>query len=63
MALLDHMREKAQSGLIDRCDGCPIKGTEYCHKVNPMAMKYTRAEKKELREAMDKGQTAFKEAK
>jgi len=28
-----------------------------------MAKKYTRSEKNELREAMDKGQTAFKEAK
>lgn len=45
------------------CTDCPIKGTEYCHKVNQMAKKYTRAEKKDLREAMDKGQTAFKEAK
>lgn len=28
----------------------PIKGTEYCHKVNLNAPKYTRAEKKELAE-------------
>lgn len=45
------------------CYDCPIKGTEYCHKVNPMAKKYTRSEKNELHEAIDKGQTAFKEAK
>lgn len=61
MILLDNMIEKAQSGLIDRCDGCPIKGTERCHKVNPMAPKYTRYEKKRIREEMDKGQTAYKE--
>ena len=48
---------------IDRCKYCPIKDTEYCHKVNPMAKKYTRSEKKELRKAIDKGQTAFNEAK
>ena len=30
------------------CEVCPIKGTEYCHKVNLNAPKYTRAEKKEL---------------
>lgn len=30
-----------------RCKDCPIKGTEYCHKVNPMAKKYTRSEKKD----------------
>ncbi len=45
------------------CKDCPIKGTDYCHKINPMAKKYTRSEKNELREAMDKGQTAFNEAK
>ena len=45
------------------CEFCPIKGTEHCHNINPMAKKYTRSEKKMLREAMDKGQTAFKEAK
>jgi hypothetical protein len=42
------------------CKDCPIKGTGYCHKINLMAKKYTRSEKNELREAMDKGQTAFK---
>lgn len=45
------------------CKDCHIKGTEYCHRVNPMAKKYTWTEKNELREAIDKGQTAFKEAK
>lgn len=30
-----------------KCDECPIKGTEYCHKVNPMAKKYNRSEKKD----------------
>lgn len=63
MALLDQIIEKAQSGQINRCDGCPIKGTEYCHKVNLMAPKYTRFEKIAIREQIDKGQTAFKEAK
>lgn len=27
------------------CEFCPIKGTEHCHKINPKAPKYTRAEK------------------
>lgn len=27
------------------CVDCPIRGTHYCHKVNPMAKKYTRSEK------------------
>ena len=44
-----------------KCDGCPIKGTEHCHRVNPMAKKYTRSEKEMLREKMDKGQSAYKE--
>lgn len=44
-----------------KCDGCPIKGTEYCYRVNPMAKKYTRSEKEMLREEMDKGQSAYKE--
>lgn len=44
------------------CKDYPIKGTECCHKVNPMAKRYTRAEKNELRDAMDRGRTAFKEA-
>lgn len=30
------------------CEACPIKGTEHCHKVNPNAPRYTRAEKMEL---------------
>lgn len=48
--------------MCEYCDQCPIKGTEYCHKVNPMAKKYTRSEKVILRERMDKGQSTFKEA-
>lgn len=44
-----------------KCDGCPIKGTEHCHRLNPMAKKYTRFEKEMLREEMDKGQSAYKE--
>ena len=44
------------------CKDCPIKGTEYCHKVNPMAKRYTRTKKDALRDAIDRGQTAFKEA-
>lgn len=45
------------------CTNCPIKGTAYCHKVNPIAKKYTRAEKNALRDAIDKRQIAFKKAK
>ena len=47
---------------MKKCEDCPIKGTEYCHMVNPMAKKYTRSEKKTLRYIMDEGQSAFKEA-
>lgn len=45
------------------CNDCPLRWTELCHNINPMAKKYTRSEKEELREVMNKGQTAFKEAK
>ena len=41
-------RYKSVSNLA--CEICPIKGTEHCHKINPNARKYTRAEKKELAE-------------
>lgn len=34
------------------CEVCPIRGSEYCHKVNPNAPKYTRSEKKELAEKL-----------
>lgn len=43
------------------CKDYPIKGTEYCHKVNPMAKKYTRSEKKTLHDIMNKRQSSFKE--
>lgn len=38
------------------CVDCPIKGTEYCHKVNPMAKKYTRIEKEAIRMELDNNQ-------
>ena len=41
------------------CEDCPIKGTEYCHMVNPMAKKYTRYEKESLREQMKMNQSAY----
>ena len=47
---------------MKKCEDCPIKGTEYCHMINPMAKKYTRSEKKILRDIMEKEQSAFKEA-
>lgn len=43
------------------CEECPIKGTEYCHKVNPKAKKYTRTEKKILQQEMKKKQSDYKE--
>ena len=58
MIVIDELNVK-----IDRCKYCQIKDTEYCHKVNPMAKKYTQSEKKMLREMMDRKQSAFKEVK
>ena len=42
-----------------RCNDCPIRGTKYCHKVNPRAKKYTWSEKVALREALDKEKMNF----
>lgn len=57
---LEEFMSHPQERRPDPCITCPIKNTQYCHKVNPMAPKYTRAEKNKLREAIDKGQNAFK---
>lgn len=35
------------------CKDCPIKGTQYCHRMNPSAKRYTRSEKEAIREKMD----------
>lgn len=32
------------------CNNCPIKNTEYCHRVNPEAKKLTRQEKEKIAE-------------
>lgn len=45
------------------CEVCPIKGTEYCHKVNLNAPKYTRAEKKELAEKLKTTNTTAQQGK
>lgn len=36
------------------CGTCPIRGTEYCHLVNPKAPKYTAFEKRAIREELDR---------
>lgn len=35
------------------CKDCPIKGTPYCHRVNPAAKRYTRSEKVAIRKRID----------
>lgn len=35
------------------CFDCPIRGTQYCHKVDPTAKRYTRSEKEAIRKQMD----------
>lgn len=35
------------------CVTCPIAGTEYCHKLNLKAKRYTRAEKEKIRHEID----------
>ena len=44
---------------MSACDNCPIRWTNYCHKVNPMAKKYTRSEKIAIREELDKKKQDF----
>lgn len=41
-----------------KCETCPIKGTEYCHFVNPKAKKYTAPEKRAIREELDRKEKA-----
>ena len=42
------------------CKDCPIKGTQYCHRMNPTAKRYTRSEKEAIRKRMDeKGEFDF----
>jgi len=48
--------QKAEDGTLRFCDDCPIAGTKYCHKLNPMAKKYTRMEKETIRRELDKQQ-------
>ena len=38
-----------------KCKDCPIRDTNYCHLVNPMAKKYTRFEKELIRYHIDTG--------
>lgn len=40
------------------CGICPIMGTEYCHRVNPKAQKYTAFEKRAIREELDRKEKA-----
>lgn len=35
------------------CETRPIRGTEFCHSVNPKAKKYTASEKRAILEEMD----------
>ena len=43
---------------MSKCDGCPIKGTEHCHRVNHKAPKYTAFEKRAIREELDRKEKA-----
>ena len=45
-----------------KCNNCPIKGTEQCHMINPMAPRYTRSEKERIAAEMAMGQSMYKEA-
>ena len=36
------------------CGTCPIRVTEFCHRVNPKAKKYTASEKRAIREELDR---------
>lgn len=40
------------------CETCPIRGTEFCHRVNPKAKKYTASEKRAIREELDRKEKA-----
>ena len=46
---------------MHKCKDCPIAGTNYCHKLNPKAKKYTRTEKEILQQEMDKNQSDYKD--
>jgi len=50
--LVTHL-EKIGDGTSRFCVTCPIAGTEYCHKLNPNAKRYTRAEKEKIRHEID----------
>ena len=50
--LITHL-QKIEDGTSVFCVNCPIAGTEYCHKLNPKAKRYTRAEKEKIRHEMD----------
>lgn len=46
--LVTHL-DKIEDGTSRFCVDCPIAGTEYCHKLNPNAKRYTRYEKEKIR--------------
>jgi hypothetical protein len=48
-------RRRIDMGCVD----CPIRGTDYCHKINPQAKKYTRSEKNAIRDELDKKNQYF----
>jgi hypothetical protein len=50
--LVTHL-EKVADGTSINCIDCPIAGTEYCHKLNPKAKRYTRYEKEKIRHEID----------
>lgn len=43
---------KSPGVIMNHCQNCPIKGTEFCHRVNPKAKKYTLSEKEEIRKCL-----------
>lgn len=40
---------------MTECKDCPIAGTQYCHRENPNAKRYTRFEKELIRYHIDNG--------
>lgn len=57
--LITHL-EKIEDGTSVFCVDCPIAGTKYCHKLNPTAKRYTRAEKEMIRHKLDELKEADK---
>ena len=53
MDAFEELTKKIENGTSVFCADCPIAGTKYCHKLNPNAKRYTRAEKEKIRHKID----------